>query len=476
MMFDNNATIKRRELLTQVARLCLTNELVEKIDTIPKKRFPKNGKTARCCIHKARAIVRQRVIAVLGFNVEDDDEATPLSDYAERALARTTLEKPILTVIDEACSACIQTQYMVTNACRGCLARPCQMNCPRDAINMDHGKAVIDPEKCINCGICKKVCPYHAVIHVPVPCEEACPVDAIMKDETGKEYIDYSKCIFCGKCSRACPFGAIMEKTHIVDVVKNFNKGKKSVAMLAPAIVGQFPGSLNQLAAALKELGFADVIEVAVGAQVTAEKEAAEFIEKMEEGDKFMTTSCCPAYTETVEKHIPELKKHVSTTKTPLAYTAELVRKDDPDAVTVFLSPCIAKRKEAIENELIDFVLTFEELGSMFIAAGIDVCECDEIELDNPGNAVGRRFAIVGGVMKSVKEMAGNDIDCNGVIVNGLDKKEFAALKDYATKKAPGNLVEVMSCQGGCVAGPGVICPAKISKQKIEVLENDGYI
>ncbi len=88
------------------------------------------------------------------------------------------------------------------------------MNCPKDAIRFKkNGQAMIDHDTCVSCGICHKSCPYHAIVYIPVPCEEACPVKAISKDERGIEHIDESKCIYCGKCMNACPFGAI-SKSH----------------------------------------------------------------------------------------------------------------------------------------------------------------------------------------------------------------------------------------------------------------------
>jgi [FeFe] hydrogenase (group B1/B3) len=469
MMYDNNATIKRRELLVNIARLAFCNELKEKIEQIPLTRYPKKGDSHRCCIHKARAVVRQRIMAILGLSIEErDDEVTRLSEYAQEALERTALTEPILTVVDEACSACVQTNYFVTNACRGCLARPCMLNCPKKAITMENGQAKINPDLCVDCGICKKVCPYQAIIYMPIPCEEACPVGAITKDERGKERIDYAKCIYCGKCSRACPFGAIMEKSQMVDVISAMKEGKKVIAMIAPAIIGQFPGTLGQLVNGMKRVGFSEVIEVALGADETARNEAHEFCERMDAGAPFMTTSCCPAYTEAVKKHIPELKEKVSETKTPMHYTAAWVKEHFPEAVRVFIGPCIAKRQEALENELIDYVLTFEELGAFFLALDIDVQSVSESELLSPATDAGRRFPLSGGVTESLARAIATTREWKPVLVDGLTKKELAVLKAYARAKAPGNFVEVMSCEGGCVAGPGVICPVKVSKKKVE--------
>ncbi len=469
MIFENNATIRRRDLITRLAKLYFDNQLVEKIDQIPLELFPKRGDASRCCIYRSRAVVRYRLMALLGYNIEDEqDELKPLAEYARQALERTSIEAPVLTVIDDACSSCVKVNYFVTNACQGCVARPCMVNCPKDAIQMVDGHAKIDHAKCVNCGRCQNVCPYHAIIYMPVPCEEACPVGAISKDEHGLEQIDYSKCIFCGKCSRECPFGAIMEKSQVIDVLRTFSQPGGSIAMIAPAIVGQFPADFTKQVSALKALGFTKVVEVATGADITAEHEAAEFMEKMHENEPFMTSSCCPAYTEAVEKHIPEIKKYVSTTKTPLGFTAEILREKYPDAARVFIGPCIAKRKEALDNPLVDFVLTFEELGSMFVAKGIDVGTCDSEESELPAGNIGRAFPVVGGVADAIVKGVEGKCECKPIVIDGLNKKSITLLKAYAKGKCPGNFIEVMSCEGGCVAGPGVISNPKIATKKVQ--------
>ena len=173
------------------------------------------------------------------------------------------------------------------------------MNCPKHAITHDkknHGQAVIDHDLCINCGKCYQSCPYHAIVYVPVPCEEACPVKAISKDEYGVEHIDESKCIYCGKCLNACPFGAIFEISQVFDVLNSIQDGESVVAMVAPSILGQFNTTKEKLYGAIKAIGFSAVVEVAEGAMLTVSNEAVELKEKLQEGQPFMTTSCCPSY------------------------------------------------------------------------------------------------------------------------------------------------------------------------------------
>ncbi|MBT3201033.1 MAG: 4Fe-4S binding protein [Phycisphaerales bacterium] len=455
MIYDNNAIRLRRNLLIDIAKLVMDGNLFEDIDRMPLTMYPQRSDAVRCCIYKDRAITKYRLMAILGHRVENEtDELKLLSQYAREALDRQEPATPVLTVIDQACSACQRGSHYVTDACRSCVARPCTVNCRRDAIEVTNKRANIVQEKCINCGLCVKVCPYHAIVYVPVPCEEVCPVDAIVKDETGREHIDNEKCINCGKCMGACPFGAIMERSSIVDVIGRINGDKKTVAMLAPAMAGQFPGGMKKLTSAVKRLGFDDVVEVALGAELTAQNESKEVAEKLSEGTALVTTSCCPAYIEAVNKHVPEMLPYVSDTPTPMHYTGQLVKNDDPDAITVFISPCVAKRQEAIADPTINYVLTTEELGAMLVAAEIEINDCPEAIFEPPASSEGRTFAFSGGVTKAVREHLDETTEIKPVQIDGLDRKKIKLLQAYAKGKCPGNFLEVMSCEGGCVGGP----------------------
>lgn len=458
MQYQNNAVKYRREILIRVASAFLGGELGAEIDRIPHRMRPKDAENLRCCIYKDRAVLRLRCVAALGFSVEDEhDDSKPLADYAVEAQLRDEPTGPVMTVLDIACKGCVSSRYYVTDACQGCIARPCAVNCPVDAISFHKGRSEIDAAKCINCGKCREVCPYSAVVKIPVPCEEVCPVNAIVKDGASRAHIDFDKCISCGRCMRSCPFGAVMEKSQIIDVLRALQGNRRVVAMIAPAIAGQFPGELEQIAHALRELGFDRVVEVAWGADITARKEAEEFRERMEHGQHMMTTSCCPAYIETVRRHVHELKPFVSETRTPMHYTAEAVKREEPEAVTVFIGPCVAKRKEGFDDPLVDYVLTFEEVGALFVAKNIEVCILDGIALENPPSAHGRGFAITGGVAAAVAAAAGEGNDIRSVGINGLTTKALRLLKQYAGGGCPGNLMEVMACEGGCVGGAGVV-------------------
>jgi [FeFe] hydrogenase (group B1/B3) len=393
------------------------------------------------------------MLPILGYSIdEEEDELTPLAVYAQQALNRTYTKKSILTVVDEACTSCVKTNYVVTNLCKGCVARSCYMNCPKDAITfMDNGQAHINHSKCINCGICKEACPYHSIVYIPVPCEEVCPVKAIQKDENGIEQIDEDKCIYCGKCINACPFGSIYEVSQIFDILTALKRGEKLVAIMAPSIQSQYNNSINEIAEAVCQIGFLDAMEVAYGAMETTEREGAELQEKLENGQQFMTTSCCPSYIELVNKHLTEMKPFVSHTQSPMYYAAEMAKATHPDAKVVFIGPCVGKRKEVADNEMIDFMLTFEELDSIFSGLSIEMQATD-----NEGECAplsGRGFARAGGVISAVSEMY-PQLGVKPVQVSNINKKNIGLLRAYAKGKAPGNFIEVMACEGGCISGP----------------------
>jgi [FeFe] hydrogenase (group B1/B3) len=461
---ENQTALIRHNIKTEIARLFIGDKLEKDINRLPIRMIPHDSTSYRCCIYKDRELIKKRTIAALGFSLEDDIniEHTLLSDYAALAVQREEPTFPILTFLDEACRSCVRANYFVTNVCQHCVARPCIMNCPKDAISME-SQALIHPEKCINCGICQKVCPYHAIVYIPVPCEEACPVGAISKDQQGRQEIDYDKCIFCGRCARACPFGAVLEKSQIIDVLKHIKSNRPVTAMIAPAIVGQYGAKLEQIVGAIRAVGFSHVVEVALGADQTAELE----------GDPVMGTSCCPAYVEAVRKHAKAFLPYVSHTKTPMAFTAEKVKEAFPDSVRVFIGPCIAKKHEGLANQDVDYVLTFEALDALFSAKDIDVEQfTEEAELDlQPATNAGRGFPVSRGVANAVIARVPDYIKINPVLIDGLNRQNVKLLNAYA-KKCPGNMVEVMSCEGGCVNGPGVVnAPGKAKKMVEEFIK-----
>lgn len=427
-------------------------------------------------------------MAILGADPEGlEDSDRPLADYARMAEDRVVSaafagpkaadsRRKILTIIDEACNACVRTRYLVTEACQGCLARPCRMNCPRKAISFQANRARIEADACVNCGLCQKNCPYMAIVKIPVPCEEACPVGAISKTEAGLERIDPDLCTLCGKCLRECPFGAVAELSELVDLILELKAGKPTVALLAPAVAAQFPGGLGRLVAALKALGFTAVLEVARGAELAAIDEGRELEEAMEAGSGFLATSCCPSWVLTARRHLAELAPRVSTTPSPLAYAARLAAEEIPGSARVFISPCVAKRGEAKDLELVDRVITAEELGALLVAANLDVGALDEEPAQGRAGAGGRAFAAAGGAGAAVlagflglpREEGRKARPPRILGISGLDRQALKLMRSWKAKAPEAELVEVMACEGGCLGGPCLIAPPRVAKAELD--------
>lgn len=473
---DNQTTYLKREILVRIIKAFLKGDFEENVRLIPYEMRPKGSEVPyRCCIYKERAILKDRTIAGLGISIEDDDEKTLLSTYAKQALDREKPDENALTVLEAACRGCVPSRVFVTNLCQGCVARPCLNSCSFGAVSIVNGKSVIDGEKCKGCMKCVKACPYSAIVKLKVPCEDSCPVGAIAKDDNGHAKINFDKCINCGKCVTGCPFGAVHEKSQIIDVLKHIKSGKKIIALLAPAIMGQLPCTPQQLNTAIRGLGFKEVYEVAQGADCTTRHEAKDFVERMERGDEFMTTSCCAGYVQLAKKHLTEIQPFMSTSQTPLYYTSQIVKKEHPDSIVVFFSPCTAKRKEAQENPAIDYVISFEELGAWFIATKTEVSTCESTEFKSEVSKEGRKYPITGGVASAVEALVDEEIIIKAHHVNGLNKESINELKKYAgTGECEfGNLVEVMACEGGCIAGNLTINSLKTAFKKVSAYGED---
>lgn len=460
MNIPNEADQLRRQVMARIARAIVDDKL-DAIDRIPLVLRPKGSAYSRCCIYKDRELIRQRCLAALGYRIEEiTDEVRPLSDYARQACNRfysgIKPTGPNLTIMSDSCSACLESQTVVTNLCRGCFARPCTTVCPKKAIVVQNGRAMIDQKSCVNCGLCTQACSFRAIVSLPLPCREPCPVDAVGKDENGHVIIDFERCINCGRCSNACPFSAIIEKSQMADILTAIKSKQHVIALPAPALAGIFPGELGQIHAALLKLGFDAVYDVSAGAELTSQNEAIELEERLAEGEPFMTTSCCPSWFLAVERVMPEMAPYVSHTPTPMQYTAEMARQDYPDAVVVFIGPCMAKRNEAQKDDRVDYVMTIDELAAIIMAAEIDLEFIEPAEASAMGKKTGRGFPLTGGVATAVTAYMTKPELAKSMTISGLDAKKLKLLRAYAKMgKAQGaNLIEVMACSGGCIGGP----------------------
>ena len=463
----SSVTDIRRKVFTEVARLAYKGGDYSRIEELPYKIVPGEVAMHRESIFLERAIVGERLRLAIGLPLRPLDEHAPVSDgIVESAIADKYYDPPLVNIIKFACNKCPEKSFHVSDMCQGCLAHPCVEVCPKKAISLVNGKSVIDQEKCIKCGRCKDVCPYGAILKMERPCAKACGMDAIGSDENGCAKIDYDKCVSCGMCLVNCPFGAIADKGQIFQLIHSINRGDRVIAIVAPAFVNQFGPELTpeKVKPAMKMLGFDDVVEVAIGADLCTIEEAHDFMEKVPEKQPFMATSCCPSWSVMAKKLFPTLAPYISMALTPMVLTARLMKKEHKNCRVAFIGPCAAKKLEASRRTIrsdVDFVLTFEELMGMFQAKGINFAEVEPGEPFTDSTAAGRGFAVGGGVAQAVADCI-KQIDPDREVkvqsAQGLhDCKRMLMLAKAG--KYDGYLLEGMGCPGGCVAGAGTLQP-----------------
>ncbi|MGI6065634.1 MAG: [Fe-Fe] hydrogenase large subunit C-terminal domain-containing protein [Bacillota bacterium] len=310
------------------------------------------------------------------------------------------------------------------------------------------------------------------------PCSHVCPTGAITCEESGLHKINHDLCVECGHCVNSCISGAIVARSEFAQVATMLLQSTihPVYAILAPSFVGQFGREVSPeiFKSALRSLGFTEVYEVALAADITTIYEAEEFVERMHQDKKFMITSCCcPAFIKFIEKLRPKVANLVSPTVSPMIAMGRMLKKKDPNCRVVFIGPCIAKKNEAKRPDLqpaVDCVLTFKETKALLEAA--------EIKLDgslgrteiNDASHDGRIFAHTGGVteaiIRAVRRFDPN-ITVKPVKGNGL-KQCGELLREIEEGKIEANFMEGMGCPGGCVGGPGTIIDVEEAAQLVK--------
>lgn len=457
----------RRRVFEEIARLAFEGGDYHRIEELPYRIIPGEVANYRDSVFKERAIVGERLRLACGLDVSTADEHVPVSSgVTEAAIGEMVYRPPLINVIPFACEACPTEQFYVTDNCRGCLAHPCVSVCPVQAVSLRKGRSVIDREKCIRCGRCRDVCPYQAIVRFERPCAASCGVDAIESDYLGRARINQEKCVACGQCLIHCPFAAIADKSQIFQLVHALCGGEKIIAEIAPSFVGQFGpfASPGRVKSALKKLGFSEVYEVAVGADLGALAEAEHYAHGLDDTHAQMLTSCCPSWSVTVKKFFPELAPCISTELTPMVATARLIKKEHPDARCVFIGPCAAKKLEALRRSVrsdVDFVITYEELMGIFAAKEIEFSECGDLPDSDEATAGGRGYGTAGGVAGAIEAVLREKYPEKEVRIDraeGLrDCRKLLALTRAGRRK--GYILEGMACPGGCVGGAGTLEP-----------------
>ncbi|MCH5163463.1 MAG: 4Fe-4S dicluster domain-containing protein [Clostridiales bacterium] len=456
--FDTYVENLKYRVLREVAKQAWNDTLLENLLDIPKIIHPSKVPTMRCCVYKERAILTKRVKLAMGGNKDNHN---------------------VIEVISIACDECPAAGYDVTASCRGCLAHRCESVCKSGAISFDYAHAAhIDKTKCIECGKCASVCPFSAIVNRKRPCQNACKIKAISINEENIASIDADKCIACGACIYQCPFGAIMDKSfilNVIDMLKKSLRGEhKLYAVIAPSIYGQFTyAKLGQVISGLKKLGFSEVVEVALGADMVAQSEAEELAEK-----GFLTSSCCPAFVKYIKSAYPELLPYVSSNLSPMATIAKYLKDKNDSAKVVFIGPCTAKKAEIQLDTVkpyVDSVLTYEELQALFDSRDIDISTLEEETIES-ASYYGRNFAGSGGVAGAVEQGLmehGSDFKLNACVCNGIEECR-AALARKSRDMLSANFIEGMACDGGCIGGAGCLSHGAKNKAQVDQYGRQG--
>jgi len=459
----------KRKVVAELARLTFGGTLPYDAGEIFTTVVTEEGPRYRCCVHKERAVLRRRVILALG-----QDPDTSLDMAIEQAQRGQVAALPVINVLPEACDECSIDKFLVTNACRNCVAHNCIASCPRKAIVVVQNRAYIDKNKCVECGLCKKSCAYGAIIEINRPCEGACNIGAINANSNRKASIDYDKCVQCGQCKVACPFGAIDDRGEVVQIIQSLRGSRPVHAVLAPAFVGQFGAKIKpgQVAAGLKKIGFAEVWEASYGADIVTLEEAKEYVASVPAERAFMTTSCCPAFVDMVKKHLPDMAEHISSTMSPMEATAKAIKQEDPGALVVFVGPCVGKKSDAKDNRnWVDYVMTFTELEAVFAGIDIDLAAMEGTDFISAGSRSGNGFACAGGVAKAVADTLQQVTPERTVKAHraeGLSECK-TALEHMKAGKVDADFFEGMACQGGCVGGPGALLDTRVGSRMVEM-------
>ncbi len=375
---------------------------------------------------------------------------------------------------------------------------------------------VLDPQKCIRCGRCVKVCQEMQNVWALSFLERGF---CTRISPAGDIKLADSPCIRCGQCSNHCPTGSIVELDETARVWELLqDQDKHCVVQIAPAVrvaIGEafgYPLGTNltkKLYALLRRLGFKAVFDTNFGADVTIMEEANEFIQRLQKGKGHLPliTSCCPGWVDFMEKFHPDMIDHFSSCKSPheivgvlsKTYYAEKNNIDPKKIVVVSIMPCTAKKNEIIRSEEmyasgsqdVDVALTTRELARMIKQAGIDFVNLPD---ENPDHLLGDYtgagviFGATGGVMEAalrtayfllngknmekveLNQIRGLDgvkvseIPINGkrirvAVAHGLNHVEYVLDQvreaEKNNKEMPFHFIEVMACLGGCVGGGG---------------------
>lgn len=286
-------------------------------------------------------------------------------------------------------------------------------------------------------------------------CVKECPVKSIQVKD-GHAIIIEKTCVLCGRCLLVCPKQAKTVQSDLGLVREWIDNGEKIAVSLAPAFTGSFDGTGRQMVSALLKLGFDKISETALGAAYIS----TEFVRLVkEEKMEHIITSCCPVVNDFIEKHHPDMIPYLAPVVSPMVAHGRLLKKQlGEDTKVVFIGPCIAKKKEALDirhPNSIDAVLTFDDLSEWFRELGVKPVQMEETQFFNADPSIARMYPVPGGVNETVKHLLGPERSghYNFLDVTGLENCDelFEAIRHGDMQHC---FMELNACVGSCTGGP----------------------
>lgn len=471
-----------------------------------KGRLP-SGSCRMCVVENVKT---DRLVTACSTPVE---EGLIIKTHSPRVIeSRKTIVELLLSDHPDDCLYCVRNKNCELQSLSEELqVRERRIKGERNSIHLDRAGASIvrDPDKCILCGRCVRVCEeVMGVACIDIVNRGSDSVVGVAFDKN----LNVSSCVNCGQCIMVCPTGALTEKRHFPELVSMLNDPTKTVVVqYAPSIsvslAEEFKmepgidinGAMN---AALRKIGFDFVFDTTFGADLTIMEEAAELIERISSGGKLpMITSCCPGWVKFAEEFYPEMIPNLSSCKSPQQMTGAIIKShwaektglNPEDIYSVSIMPCTAKKFEAQREEMtnkgisdVDAVLTTREFAQLIRMYGINMNNISPETTDSPlgfRSSAGKIFGATGGVMEAAirtayhmltgqelvrfkiealrgfkgcksAEIIVNDLTVRVAVVNGLANARV--LLDKINKgEEKYHFIEVMACPGGCINGGG---------------------
>lgn len=344
----------------------------------------------------------------------------------------------------------------------------------RDSMDAYQLDCLLHPEKYApvihfgECGCCDK----------ESSCISGCIFNAIRRNEEGEILIDSSLCAGCMACVEACRSGRLTASRDTLPVLYAVKNAKGPVyALAAPAFIGQFDRRITpgMLRSAFKKIGFAGLVEVALFADILTLKEALEFDRRiLNEEDFLLTSCCCPVWIAMIRKVYRRFIPNIPGSVSPMIAGGRAIKLLEPDAVTVFIGPCAAKKAEARERDIagaVDFVLTFEEVRDIFDAFKINLYEMEDDAREHSSTA-GRIYAYAGGVSRAVQDTVGRLGRNSKISLKARQADGVPACREMMNRLMEGkygaNFLEGMGCRGGCVGGPKAVLDREKGRENAE--------